>query len=243
MNPNQLEQRIAALEKWQQDRIRQQITFPLDTWSQTILGKYFMHIIGNITIVAGAAGNQFPKYIGQEGNQQFIVDQNNLIPYTVNVTTNFFTANANLENGMDVEVSTTDSAPSPLEPGEDYFVINATGTTIGTTFQLTSSLGNVTGVSVNNGGTSYTVNDVLTLIGGNSNAAVKVLTVSAGVVTSISISSAGSDYSVATGTSALSTTGGTGSGCKINVTSVGPGSPIDITTIGSGGQFISTFGF
>lgn len=141
MNPNQLEQRIAALEKWQQDRIRQQITFPLDTWSQTILGRYFMHIISNLTTVAGASGNEFPQYIGQQGNLQFIVSQNNLISYTVSVSTDVFSANANFENNMEVQVSTTDTAPSPLIPGVSYFVINATGTTLGTTFQLSATSG------------------------------------------------------------------------------------------------------
>ncbi len=73
-------------------------------------------------------------------------------------------------------------------------------------------------VSLNTAGTGYAVNDVLTLVGGSSDCTVTVLTLGAsnGVAT-VSIASNGTNYSVANG---LSTTGGTGSGAKINVLSL-----------------------
>lgn len=65
------------------------------------------------------------------------------------------------------------------------------------------------------GGTGYTVGDVLTLGGGTAATAI-VVQVSSGVVTEVRLVKPG--YSYATGTKA--TTGGTGSGCTVQVVSV-----------------------
>ncbi len=80
--------------------------------------------------------------------------------------------------------------------------------------------GAIGGVSVAAGGTGYVVGDLLTIIqSGASNGVVKVTTVSAGAVTGVSIAPTGTgkSYSAATG---LGTTGGTGTGCTITITSV-----------------------
>lgn len=138
MDPNQFEKRIQSLEKWQQERIQQQITYPLDVNSQIVLGKYFMHIVSQLTTIAGAAGNEFTNFIGKQGIYEFIVTQNDLIPYTVDTTTNIFsTPSAYFENDMRVNVSTTDTAPSPLLAGVDYFVVNS----LGITFQVSATVG------------------------------------------------------------------------------------------------------
>ena len=47
----QLENRIKELEKWKADRIRQQITFPLDVYSIGILQKYFLRITDSVDIL------------------------------------------------------------------------------------------------------------------------------------------------------------------------------------------------
>lgn len=152
MENQDLLNRIAILEKWKEDRIRQQIIFPLDTQSQIILGKYFMHIVSKLSTVAGASGNEFNQFIGQQDQYQFILSENNLIPYTVNTTTDVFAVNANFENDMITNISTTDTAPAPLLTGVNYYVINATQTTLGTTFQLSLTSGgaaiNITTVGV-----------------------------------------------------------------------------------------------
>jgi len=73
-------------------------------------------------------------------------------------------------------------------------------------------------VTIANGGTGYTVNDVLTIVGGTpvtTNGTVIVTAVSAGVVTAITIQNF-SQYTVLP-TSPVSVTGGTGSGCTLNV--------------------------
>ena len=61
-------------------------------------------------------------------------------------------------------------------------------------------------IAIANGGTGYTVNDVLTLVGGDNNATVTVTSVSSGVVTGISRTAVGSGYTAGT----YGVTGGTG---------------------------------
>ena len=74
-------------------------------------------------------------------------------------------------------------------------------------------------VALNAGGTGYQVGDYLTILQtGASIAVVKVLTLTTGgVVASITTSAIGIGYSVASG---LTTSGGNGSGAKVNVTAV-----------------------
>lgn len=76
-----------------------------------------------------------------------------------------------------------------------------------------AATGVVKSVSVTAGGTGYTVGDLLTLSTGDANAQVTVLTAPAGVVATVQVTESGSGYT--TGTKA--TTGGTGTGCTINV--------------------------
>lgn len=66
------------------------------------------------------------------------------------------------------------------------------------------------------GGTGYKIGDVLTVTGGS--AKVYVENVNAGVVTSVSLYASSGGYTTGTG---KATTGGSGSGCTINITSVG----------------------
>jgi hypothetical protein len=86
--------------------------------------------------------------------------------------------------------------------------------------------------TVGAGGTGYTVGDVLTLVGGTFSSAttVTVSSVSGGVVTGALISSNG-NYSVAPAATAA-TTGGTGTGCTINISYGIYG--VNITNAGSG---------
>lgn len=78
--------------------------------------------------------------------------------------------------------------------------------------------------SVAAGGTGYTVGDILTIVGGTGVAAtVKVATLggSNAVATIVAITAGNGTpgaYSVSPGTSAIATTGGTGTGCTLNLT-------------------------
>jgi hypothetical protein len=78
-------------------------------------------------------------------------------------------------------------------------------------------VGAVTAVSVEDGGATYAVNDVLTVIGGSGTAAtLKVTAVSAGEITSVSLETAG-NYSVFP-VSPVIVSGGSGSGATFNLT-------------------------
>jgi hypothetical protein len=91
------------------------------------------------------------------------------------------------------------------------------------------------GVTVANGGTGYTVGNTLTLVGGTpltTGATYTVATVSSGVVTSVNYL-AYNGYS-AVPTTPAATTGGSGTGCTLNLTGVGINSAFTITNAGSG---------
>lgn len=123
-----------------QDKTSQQISYPLDINSVKVLNQYFMQITGTVKTVAGAAGNEFTYYVGnQNGAQfQFQVSANTFIPYTVNVSANTITENrVRFPNDTQIYVSTSDTPPTPLNTSTNYFVINSTGTT----FQLSLTMG------------------------------------------------------------------------------------------------------
>ena len=79
--------------------------------------------------------------------------------------------------------------------------------------------GTIDTITLNDGGTGYTANDVITIVQSDgSGGTVTVNTVDgSGVILTITVLARGSGYSVADG---LATTGGTGSGGKINITAV-----------------------
>jgi hypothetical protein len=90
------------------------------------------------------------------------------------------------------------------------------------------------GATIASGGTGYTVGDTLTMVGGtptSTGGTFTVTTVSSGVVTGVTANSKA--YTVLP-SNPVSTTGGTGTGCTLNVTySVDPGG-LTIGTAGSG---------
>jgi hypothetical protein len=91
-------------------------------------------------------------------------------------------------------------------------------------YAITSGTLGATGITAVNsaptvGGTGYVVGDILTVTTGGINGKVLVeATTTSGVVTQVSLFRAGSSYSTGTG---KVTSGGTGTGCTINVTTVG----------------------
>lgn len=86
-----------------------------------------------------------------------------------------------------------------------------------------------------NGGTGYTLNDVLTVTTGDGTATVTATGVSGGVVTAVTLTSGGTaGYRGGTG---QATSGGTGNGCTVNVTAIAGGTETlkhsDTPTIGA----------
>jgi len=129
MDNQQLLKRIEALEKWKKEREAQQIVYPLDFQSQSILGNYFMHITSMVKTFVGSSNNIFTSFIGSQGSNEFQVGSNTFIPYTVDVTSNILTTAGKVyfENDQNVYVSTEDTPPPPLTTTGNYFVINSTG--------------------------------------------------------------------------------------------------------------------
>jgi hypothetical protein len=133
----QLKRQVAELMAWKDQRTAQQIMHPLDINSINILNESFMRIKTPIETTGGAAGNTFITYIGNQGNLQFTVERNTYVPYTVNTTTDFLTATQYFPNDTFVYFATSDTLPSPLVEGTQYFVVNSTGTS----FQVSATQG------------------------------------------------------------------------------------------------------
>lgn len=102
-----------------------------------------------------------------------------------------------------------------------------------------ATVGAIKTISLNTGGSGYTSNDVLTITTGDGNATVDVLSVDgSGVILTVSLNLAGTGYSA---TNAQATSGGAGSGAKINVLSLIDTTimgPNDTYTYGSGGNYL-----
>lgn len=141
MNNQNLENRIKALEKWRDERINQQIVYPLDINSRIILDKYYMHIIGSLVTV-NISGDEFIDYIGKQDNTEFIVSKNQYIPYTVNTATDTLSIDGYIEDNRVVyfvasgTIASPGVIPTPLVDAIGYYVINSTGKT----FQVSATL-------------------------------------------------------------------------------------------------------
>lgn len=138
MDNTNLENRIRELEKWKEERTRQQIAFPLDAESVKILSNYLMSLSGTVRTISGVGGNEFIYYTGQQGDKDFQVSINTFVPYTVNTTADTVTVQKNVfENDTQVYLSTSDTYPTPLDGVTTYYVVNSTGLT----FQLSLTSG------------------------------------------------------------------------------------------------------
>lgn len=133
-----LENRIKELEKWKEERTRQQISYPLDTESVRILSNYLMSLSGTVRTISGVGGNEFIYYTGQQGDKDFQVSINTFVPYQANTTADTVTVQKiTFENDTQVYLSTSDTYPAPLDGVTNYYVINSTGLT----FQLSLTSG------------------------------------------------------------------------------------------------------
>lgn len=191
-----------------------------------------------VTGPASAVNNSIPRYSGTTGKiikgytsgAPLISDTGRL---SLGTTPTGFTADdhAMVELGDNVNDyrmiyiqnrSNGDSATSDFVCGADNDTIGVQGRFIdvgicGSGYSgITSALGIVKAVSVTAGGTGYQVGNVLTLATGDADCTVRVLTLSGSAVATVAIENSGNNYT--TGTKA--TTGGTGTGCTINVVSL-----------------------
>lgn len=129
-----LKQQVSDLMTWKEQRVKQQITFPLDIQSIDVLNKYFMRIIGNYVYEAGATANVFLVYEGTQGNIRFDAGLS-LIEYVADASTDIVTIkNPNSQtlfyNNQTVVLFTTDTEPAGLSGlgTTTYYIVNATST-------------------------------------------------------------------------------------------------------------------
>jgi hypothetical protein len=124
----------------------------------------------------------------------------------------------NISNGGTVTALTITALGATTYTGIPTATISVPTTAGGVQATANVFMGTVTGgVTVAGGGTGYTLNDVLTLVGGTSTVSAQLIasSVSAGVITGVTVSVAG-NYSVLP-SNPVSVTGGTGSGATFTV--------------------------
>jgi hypothetical protein len=182
----------------------------------------------NYVDVAGGAATIPPviSSMGSDTNISLVLDPKGT--GAVNIASG--SKGVNLSNG------TTVTAITRTNSGSGYtslptIVVAPPQTTGGVQAVITGTL---TGrsQSVDNGGTGYTVGDILTLVGGTGTAATyTVSTVSSGVVTAISFTSGGAYTTIPT--NPVSTTGGTGTGATLTI-GFGVNTVFTITNAGLG---------
>lgn len=142
--------RVEELEKWKAEKIRQQISYPLDTQSQNILGKYFMNITDRFDYeIVGAASHPASLFVGIQGNLSFQLQPQSYFRYTVDTANDTVTAiggpdpngsyTGRFPNDTEVLVYTDDTYPNPLAVNTTYFVVNTS--TDKQTFQLSLTQG------------------------------------------------------------------------------------------------------
>lgn len=134
----ELEKRIQELEKWRKEKEGQQIRFPLDAQSISVLNKYFTSKVGEIEF-QNNNGN-FIKYVlmKQDNQVEFMAAFREMILFTA-ATSDTITLQQDLvnnilkpelTNGDSVSVFSTGALPSPLTDVTFYYVVSASANTI-----------------------------------------------------------------------------------------------------------------
>ena len=136
-----LKRDVEELKEWKKARMAQQIVYPLDAPSYTILNDKFMSIIESVTYEGGVGGNTFTFYIGKQGGLEFEAYPVSSVPYYVDPATNLVYTTSPLKffDDQPVILISTGTAPAPLVAnlGTTYYVINSDGHI----FELSATLG------------------------------------------------------------------------------------------------------
>jgi hypothetical protein len=216
----------------------------------TNVGEIDNMIIGSITpatgtfttlIGGGGSANYFQtqgsattkaveaKALGSDTNIAFVIDSKG----TGAIDLAAGSSGVNISNGGTV-TAITRTASGTAYTSAPSVAISAPTTAGGVQATATCSIATTSGSTLASGGTGYTVGDTLTVSGGTftSAATFTVATVSAGVVTSLTFVQGG--FYTAFPSNPASTTGGTGTGCTINLSTGVLQSTFTITNAGSG---------
>lgn len=137
--------RVKELEDWNAQRLRQQITFPLDPESIKAINKYFMRITDDFYYFGGVGAHAFQTFTGVQDKLKFELYRT-LIRYTAEPTTDIITiveptTADKYANDDTVVLFTDDTVPGGLTGNGSvtYYVVSAASD--GYSFKLSASLG------------------------------------------------------------------------------------------------------
>lgn len=152
------------------------------------------------------------KALGSDTNIAFVIDSKG----TGAIDLAAGSSGVNISNGGTVTATTLTAQGSGYSSAPTV-AITAPTTAGGVQATANAVMGGTGTITVTNGGSGYTVNDVLTFVGGTGSAeSVTVTAVSAGVITAVTFRFTG-QYTVVP-TNPVSVTGGTGSGATFTCT-------------------------
>lgn len=123
----QLEREVQELKQWKMQRMRQQLTFPLDKISTDIIQKDLPVVQGKV-LFTNSSGTIGAYILSTKINNK--VEFIGVYPpphiYTVDASSNVFTSiNHGFQNDDQVQFYTTDSLPAGLSEGVAYYIISA----------------------------------------------------------------------------------------------------------------------
>lgn len=141
----QLKQKVEDLETWKAEREKQQVTFPLDPESVSVLSKYLMRMTGSGTYEGGVGGQVFPFMEGEQDGLKFQVFPG-FDRYTANASTDLITivdqtAFNRYAEDQQVVLFSEDTAPGGLSGFglTTYYVVEVS--TGGHSFKLSATEG------------------------------------------------------------------------------------------------------
>jgi hypothetical protein len=228
-----LSQQVGDLMQWRQERMRQQITSPLDFESIRAIGKYFLQFVDTFDTLS-ISGIEFPYAFITSVNdiKYFLQALPNFSIYSVNPATDLFFVSANpFVNGDAVTLYTNQVAPTPLVIGSvSYFISNVSGnqfnlsSTLNVVFTVSGITTAPTGGSIySDGRQTYTVTS--TSLSGSPKSG------------TITCSASGKPYQYPSGI--ISKVSGTGdANITYSLFVANGGSSIDVTSSGSGTQYM-----
>lgn len=142
-----LQREINELKAWKAQREAQQITFPIDEKSLTILNKYFLTKSGILEFVNASGQVSRIALLKQDGRTEAVGVYDSLPRYTVDVSSNEIIMGLDIVNlgkgsfsdDQQVLLLTTGAHPAPFADAVVYYVVNANSD--GTVFQLSATSG------------------------------------------------------------------------------------------------------
>lgn len=133
----QLQDQVAELMKWKNERMNQQLTYPLDKATKDIIAKDFLRYVGNLDYTS-SSGQVFPNLVVVHDNKQEVFSvYPPLYSFTADASTDVVTFQyLPFVNGDELSLLSDGTLPGGLSDTTPVFVISTSGNTC--KFSLTS---------------------------------------------------------------------------------------------------------